>query len=68
MIREKTLSEATPSDALDESDILDGYGSSDGAVSTLPSKETTVQPAPVSYSLRDRSKIKPPQRLRQLIE
>ena len=68
IIREETLSEATPSDALDESDVLDGCGSSDGAVSTLPSKETTVQPAPVSYSLRDRSKIKPPQRLRQLIE
>ena len=66
--REETLSEATPSDALDESDVLDGCGSSDGAVSTLPSKETTVQPAPVSYCLRDRSKIKPPQRLRQLIE
>ena len=32
IIREETLSEATPSDALDESDVLDRCGSSDGAV------------------------------------
>ena len=61
-----TLCAATPpSDVLDESHVLDQCSSSDGAVSTLPSKEPTVNSAPVSYSLRDRSRIKPPRRRRQ---
>ena len=55
-----TLHEATPGDTLDESHVLDQCSLSDGAVSTLPSEEPTIHPASVPYSLRDRSRIKPP--------
>ena len=60
------LSEAIPSDAPDKSHVLDTFISSGGAASTLPSEEPTIRTAPIRYSLRDRSRIKLPQRLRQL--